>query len=101
VESTNSESVDGNGDSNEEFVTGVKGGDVDIDVVYDLTDAPFAAIPDGASGTATFYPDKTQDTKKLHGTLKVEAFEFISEIKGLTTYRITGKFSGGRTVANL
>jgi hypothetical protein len=101
VESTNSESVDANNDTNEEFVTGVKSGDIDIDVVYHAADLPFGVIPDGASGTATYYPDKGQAGKKLTGTLLVADFEFVSDVKGLTTSRITGKFSGGRTVANL
>jgi hypothetical protein len=97
IESTNSESAGGAS----EFVFGVNDGDVDIDVVYQETDTPYASMGDGVSGNGTFYPDKGQTGNKVTGTLMIGTFQITGEVRGLVKAHITGKYSGGRTVTSL
>lgn len=101
VETTNSESGPGGGIVAEEFVFGVQGTDIDIDVVYQISDGVYAALADGGAYAVTFYPDKGTTGSTLAGTLMVEQFEFAGEVKGKMSARITGKFTGGRTVTSL
>lgn len=93
VDRTNSESL-----GHEEFVFGVDGGDVDLDVIYTYSGpAVYSLIKNGTSGTATFYPDQGAAGATFAGTLMIETFQITGEVKGGVDAKITGKFTGGMT----
>lgn len=103
VETTNCESGPNasGGIVAEEFVFGVYGGDIDITVVYQLSDGVYTALANGGSYSVTFYPDKTAAGSNLAGTLSVETFDITSQVRGRVEARITGKFNGGYTATAL
>lgn len=101
LETTNSE---GGGDTNavpEEYIAGVYGGDVDADILYKLSEAQFTLLTPGASVSITLSPDKTDAAKCIAGTLYVEAFEIVAEVKGLVMGKVSGKFTGAYTVTSM
>lgn len=104
IETTNAESPPGSGVVAEEFVSGVYGGDVDFDIVYKPTDVTGGVINSlftGAVLTVSFYPDKTTPSVVLTGSLSVESADLGSEVKNYQSLKITGKFNGGYTFANM
>ena len=103
VETTNCESGPNasGGIVAEEFVFGVYGGDVDITIVYQLSDGVLTALGNGGSYSVTFYPDKTVTGSNLAGTLSVENFEIVDQVRGRIEARVTGKFNGGYTATSL
>lgn len=103
VETTNSESGPNasGGLVAEEFVFGVYGGDVDITIVYQLSDGVYTALANGGTYTVTFLPDKATAGSSLVGSLSVETFDITSQIRGRVEAKVTGKFNGGFTATSL
>lgn len=96
-ETTNSESTPGSGVVAEEFVYGVFGGDIDCEVVYQISDGLFTTLQPGTTSAVTFYPDKTATGTSLVGNFSVETWEITGEIKDAIKVHVTGKFNGGFT----
>lgn len=88
-------STEGNGF--EEFIRGLVGGSVEGELVYDLSTTPFARfiINTGGSTVATvLYPDAVTTASNLTGTILVENFNIVNEVRGLVTARFSGQFTG-------
>lgn len=101
IETTNAESPPGSGSVAEEFIYGVFGGDVDFEVIYQIADTLYATLTPGTNNSITFYPDKLTVGTSLTGSLAVETWEIVGEVKDAIRVRIAGKFNGGYTASSL
>lgn len=101
IETTNSESGPGGGIVSGEYIHGVNDFDLDITVVYQISDGVYAALADGGTYAMTFLPDKATAGSGIAANVLVTAFEFGARVRDKQAARITGKATGGRTITAL
>lgn len=89
------------GGGTEEWVAGVTGADFSCQAVYDPAVKTFALMVPGTSYTVEFFPVGATTGSKVTGTAFVETHEYTGQARGLLTYRVTGKYTGGVTVSNM
>lgn len=84
-----------------EYEVGVVDGDCSFSIVYQLADTPVNILDPAGSGnpyTVRFYPSyAAANTAYMSGSLVVESCEIRSEVRGIITADVSGKFTGGYT----